>query len=90
MKHTCTNCGNVFPVVRETRSEKAWGLGLRGIYTTNYARAIDEYVVVVCPKCGQRENDDRLRFFGVFTPPQFKIAICVAVVIALIVVVLTT
>ena len=90
MNHTCSKCGNVFPIVRATRSELAWGMGLRGIYTTNYSRAIDEYVVVVCPKCGHRESDEHLKFFGILTPSQFKVAICVSVLIALAVTLMTT
>lgn len=82
MKHTCSNCGNAFAVVRSTRSELAWGLGLRGIYSTNYAKTIDEFPVVVCPKCGHREKDPNLRVFGLFTPSQFKVVV-VLVLLAL-------
>lgn len=90
MNHTCTNCGNVFPIVRQTRSKYAWGVGLRGIYTSNYSRAIDKFPVVVCPRCAHRELDSRLKFFGLLSPKQFKVSICLAAVFVLIMVAWTS
>jgi DNA-directed RNA polymerase subunit RPC12/RpoP len=84
MKHICSNCKNIFAVERKTRSKKAWGLGLGAIYTTDYAAAIDAYQVVICPKCGHEERDERLRIFGIFKSSAFKIAIYVVVTAMLI------
>jgi len=81
MNHTCKNCDNVFPIVGETRSAKAWGLGIKGIYTTDFATAIDEYEIVICPKCGHREKHDGLKIFGIFTPSQFKVVVIIVLAV---------
>lgn len=82
MDHVCSKCNNAFEVSRANRSPLAWGLGLRGIYTTNYGRALDHFNIVVCPACKHTELDDRVKVFGLFTPTQFKVVIIVAAVVA--------
>ena len=82
MEHVCSNCHTTFQMTHEHRSPLAWGLGLRGIYTTNYSRAIEHFNIVVCPKCAHAEADARLRVFGLFTPQQFKVVV-VAVLLVL-------
>lgn len=81
MNHICSNCANEFQIERSTRSPKAWGLGIRGIYTTDYATAIDEYQVVICPKCGHRERDSNLRIFGILDASQFKKVVVLALAV---------
>ena len=53
-------------------------MGIRGIYTTDYGRAIDHFNVVVCPNCAHAESEDRLRVFGLFSPRQFKVVVVTA------------
>ena len=77
-QHKPTNCGAMFPLSRVNLSNLGWGRGVRGIYTTDYGRAIDHYNLVVCPSCGNSEPDARLRVFGIFSPRAFKFVLLLA------------
>jgi len=58
----CTACGHKFDLTRNVRSRE-------GIFFTFFPRSglfswIEEYFVVICPKCNNRQVSDNIKMFG--------------------------
>ena len=77
--HKCSACGNEFQVTWRTRYVNSSRFLLPGIVNESwkYKFRLDYFSDVICPKCGHREKDVDVRWFGIFSNIQFGVIVIV-------------
>jgi DNA-directed RNA polymerase subunit RPC12/RpoP len=65
--HKCSRCQHEFALTSNVFLKTGWGRSVASLFKS-LGQQLNDYQKVVCPKCGQVDQDDRIFSYGLFKP----------------------